>query len=132
MYQTLREALGLDELSRHDVERVLTGLRISVWLDGVDVDSFYDHLEAVLGQDAAPAIYEIEELTERLRRALMQLVAMVLAQCHHQPGAEASGTSGRARALRAERPPGDFLPARRHLRRLALVTQDLLDLLAED
>ncbi|WP_328665784.1 DUF6415 family natural product biosynthesis protein [Streptomyces sp. NBC_00322] len=92
----------------------------------------YDHLEAVLGQDAAPAIYEIEELTERLRRALMQLVAMVLAHRHHQPGAEASRTIGHARALRAEEPPGDFLPARGHLRRLALVTQDLLDLLAED
>ncbi|WP_373685964.1 DUF6415 family natural product biosynthesis protein [Streptomyces lunaelactis] len=39
---------------------------------------------------------------------------------------------GHARALRAEDSPGDFLPARGHLRRLALVTQDLLELLAED
>ncbi|MFF3404405.1 DUF6415 family natural product biosynthesis protein [Streptomyces sp. NPDC002659] len=119
-------------ISRHDVERVLTGLRISVWLDSVDVDSFYDHLEAVLGEGAGPAMDEIEELTERLRGALIQLVATVVAQCHHQPDAEASRTIGRARALRAEEPPRDFLPARGHLRRLALVTQDLLELLAED
>lgn len=78
------------EISRHDVERVLTGLRISLWLDGVDVDSFYDHLEAVLGQDAAPAMGQIKELTQRLQGALIQLVAIVLAHRHHQPGAKAS------------------------------------------
>ncbi|MET7620513.1 DUF6415 family natural product biosynthesis protein [Streptomyces sp. NPDC005408] len=120
------------ENSREVIERVLAGLRRSVCLDSVDLDSFYDHLEAVLGQDAAPAMDELEELTQRLRGALMQLAAIVLEQSHDQPGAEASRTITRARALRVEEPPGDFLPARGHLRRLALVTQDLLELLVED
>ncbi|NUK70614.1 hypothetical protein HRW23_18790 [Streptomyces lunaelactis] len=67
------------------VERVLSGLRLSLILDRLYLDTFYRDLTAVLHENAAPTAEEIEKLADRLRGALMPLVAIVL-EHHDQPG----------------------------------------------
>ncbi|NUK28034.1 DUF6415 family natural product biosynthesis protein [Streptomyces lunaelactis] len=113
------------------VERVLSGLRLSLILDRLYLDTFYRDLTAVLHENAAPTMDEIEKLADRLRGALMPLVAIVL-EHHDQPGEASSRTITRARALQEQAPPGNLLPARAHLRQLAMATQDLLKLLRQE
>ncbi|WP_370417336.1 DUF6415 family natural product biosynthesis protein [Streptomyces sp. QH1-20] len=84
----------------------------------------YDDLEAVLGEHADPSGAEVEELTGRFRENLSQLVAV--------SRGTAASAAGRAHVLLREAPPPGFGPARTYLRRLALITLAMLDVLDED
>ncbi|MEU2856120.1 DUF6415 family natural product biosynthesis protein [Streptomyces syringium] len=84
----------------------------------------YDDLEAVLGEHADPSGAEVEELTGRFRENLRQLVAV-------SRGA-AVAEAGRAHVLLREAPLADFGSARTYLRRLALNTLAMLDVLDGD
>ncbi|WP_330335603.1 DUF6415 family natural product biosynthesis protein (plasmid) [Streptomyces sp. NBC_00536] len=97
---------------------------------GQPVEPLYDLLDQVLGADARPGDVEIEELTERFRGVLMQLVAVVVDRIRYRPGSKTETLVERARELRAEDAPANVTPIA-HLRRLALVTEDVLDLLLD-
>ena len=93
-----------------------------------NADAVFDDLEAVLGERADLSASEIAELMPRLYRVLRRLamVAQLTEAFEH-------GSLGQPLVvLLEERFPGDFLPARGHLRRLAVVCLDLIDHLMKD
>ncbi|MEV4868604.1 DUF6415 family natural product biosynthesis protein [Streptomyces syringium] len=91
----------------------------------------YDDLEAVLGEHADPDRADVEVLTKRFREYLAQLVA-ISGQCHFRHRGEAATAAGRAHIALGDVTPADFGLARSYLRRLALNTLGLLDVLDED
>lgn len=97
---------------------------------GLPVDAAYDDLDAVLGEGAAPNEAEIEDLTDRFRGNLMVLVDAVRERSPGRSG-EAARLVERARSLR-QQGPGKGVTPLAHLRRLALVAQDLLEVLFAD
>ncbi|MFE3139660.1 DUF6415 family natural product biosynthesis protein [Streptomyces scopuliridis] len=113
------------------LEHLLTKLREWHALPVV-LDALYEDLEAVLGEQADPTSPEVEDLAARLRDALMRLVGVALREGGDRPGDEAAKVIERAKLLCWEEPPEELVEARAHVRRLALVALDLLDLLLED
>ncbi|MGW0778307.1 hypothetical protein ACWD01_32820 [Streptomyces sp. NPDC002835] len=101
------------------LERVLAALRGSL----VD-ESVYEDLEDVLGPHAELDATRTAELAVRLRLALADVLPAARRAYGHQP------LIARAVELRDRNQPGHPNDARRHLRVLALVTLDLLDILA--
>ncbi|MEU9015076.1 DUF6415 family natural product biosynthesis protein [Streptomyces sp. NPDC048479] len=115
--------------SRDDavLERIVELLRA-----GLPLDDAYDALEDVLGERARPDAPEVEAQTQKLRGIIQQLVDLALERRDDPPSEDVTALVARAQALRAEEPPTDGAQARGHLRRLALVTQDVLEALDED
>ncbi|MEJ8640161.1 DUF6415 family natural product biosynthesis protein [Streptomyces sp. MS2.AVA.5] len=101
------------------MQRVLDSLRLSL----VD-ESVYEDLEDVLSPPANLDETQMADLTARLRLALADLLPAVRRTHGQQP------TFARAIELRDAQPPEDSHHALVHLRRLALTTLGLLDLLA--
>jgi hypothetical protein len=92
------------------------------------VDAVFDDLEAVLGESADPTPADIAELTPRLH-AVFRRIAYVAQEPNSGVRPE---TIAGARNFLDQRFPRDFLPARAHLRRLAMTVENLLDELLED
>jgi hypothetical protein len=112
--------------SRELLERVLSALREAVALDLV-----FDDIEAALGE-RPPTAGEVAELAPRLRKAVPQLVDILLERSGAAPSEEATVAVERSRAALAESTPTDPAAARGLVRRLALAAQDVLDLLVGD
>lgn len=112
--------------SRDLLERVLSALREAVALDLV-----FDDIEAALGEHP-PTADEVAELAPRLRRAVPQLVDILLERSGAAPAEEATAAAERSRTALAESTPTDPTVARGLVRRLALAALDVLDLLGGD
>ncbi|WP_445402934.1 DUF6415 family natural product biosynthesis protein [Streptomyces sp. LE64] len=96
----------------------------------------HDDLERAVGAVPPPGPEEVDRLTGRLRRSLAQLVRVLLKRRGGRPCTVESAAVARARRALAE--PAPYENARRHpdaalghLRRVDLVTLDLLDALDE-
>ncbi|MGW1146160.1 DUF6415 family natural product biosynthesis protein [Streptomyces sp. NPDC002454] len=112
--------------------RLLEALR-----DDVALESVHDDLERAVGSVPPPGPEEVGVLTARLRRSLAQLVAVLLRRRHGHPDEVERVTVARARRVLAEPDPhrgsrGHPACALGQLRRIALVTLDLLDALADE
>ncbi|GAA2718535.1 MULTISPECIES: DUF6415 family natural product biosynthesis protein [Streptomyces] len=95
----------------------------------LNVDAVFDDLNAILG-DQAPAVDEVDELADRLRGHLMQLVNIALANAQSEVAlASAHGAVEQGRVVGSEELPGDYRKALGLLRRLALATEALVELL---
>ncbi|MFD9220012.1 DUF6415 family natural product biosynthesis protein [Streptomyces sp. NPDC060064] len=101
--------------------------KLRAW-DPLVVDAIFDDLDRVLGDQTPPAD-QIDELSECLRGTLMQLVNIAVADPKFPPTEGMLREIARACGLRSEELPGDYWPAVGHLRRLATVTSDLLELM---
>ncbi|TQK42311.1 hypothetical protein FBY35_3690 [Streptomyces sp. SLBN-118] len=111
--------------------RVLARLREVALQDSAEIpalDAVFDDLESVLGERAELTGDEVKLLTPCLHKVFRRILGMAEAS---NVGV-APDTIGRARELLVERFPGDFLPARAHLRRLAMAVEDVFDQLLED
>ncbi|MFF4902246.1 DUF6415 family natural product biosynthesis protein [Streptomyces sp. NPDC001068] len=91
------------------------------WLDDVA-----DALDTV-----APAEDQVEELAQRLRGYLMQLVAIAAGDETEKRDARAALRITRARDIREAEMPGDYRQAVGHLRQMGWAVNELLDLLVE-
>jgi hypothetical protein len=89
------------------------------WLDDVA-----DALDSV-----APPEDKVDEIGERLRGYLMQLVAIAVRYEAEKRDDRATSLIDRAREVREQEMPGDYLPAVSHLRRMGWAVNELLDLL---
>ncbi len=111
-------------------EETLTTLLAAVrrWtpFDGL---ALLDDVGAVL-DDVIPREDDVEEIAERLRSHLMQLVDIALAAEADQRDEQADQLIQRARTVRAEDVPGDHKQAVGHLRRMAWTVNELLERLA--
>lgn len=83
-----------------------------------------------MGHSAAPDETEIEDLTAQFRKALMRLVDVVLERTDNMPTGGLAESVEWALALRQEELSARGTPLG-HLRRLAHVTEGLLDALLE-
>ncbi|MGX4695492.1 DUF6415 family natural product biosynthesis protein [Streptomyces sp. JNUCC 63] len=90
-----------------------------------DGGALLDDVGAVL-DDCIPAEEDVEELAERLRGHLMQLVNIAVA-AEEERDAEAARLVERGRTLRAEDLPGSHWLAVGHLRRMAWTVNELLE-----
>jgi hypothetical protein len=99
--------------------------RIRTWtpLDGT---ALLDDVAAVL-DGVPPSEEETEEIAERLRGYLMQLVNIAVTSEADQRSKYAEILVQRARDLRAEEMSGDHRRAVLHLRQMGWVTSELLD-----
>ncbi|MEU8968971.1 DUF6415 family natural product biosynthesis protein [Streptomyces monashensis] len=111
--------------------RVLAALRIRLYLDSPEVpvvDALFEDLDRVLGEGDELTAPEIADLTPRLH--------LVFRRVRLAAGQPSSGvlptTLAASRHLLVERFPQELVPARGHVRRLALALSDLLDELLED
>lgn len=93
-----------------------------------NADAVFDDLEAVLGEHADLSAAETVELMPRLSRVLARLATVA----ELTGGREHSGLDQPLVVHLERRLPGEFLPARGHLRRLAVVCLDLIDHLMND
>jgi hypothetical protein len=96
----------------------------------LDRDTIFDDLASVLG-DQAPQDDEVDELAERLRGSLMQIVNIALAGLADEKDQEAAVLIERARTLRSAELPDGYWKALGHLRRLGWVTHELLECLSQ-
>lgn len=92
------------------------------------LDEILDDTGDVLGNQA-PRESEFEELADRLHGDLKRLVS--IARAANNTDGQVSALVERAEALRSEGLPGDYRTALGYLRRMAGVTLDLLERLAE-
>ncbi|MGW6604884.1 DUF6415 family natural product biosynthesis protein [Streptomyces sp. NPDC055036] len=92
------------------------------------LDAILDDVGDVLSNQAPPE-HEFEEIADCLRGDLMRLVNIALAA--EDEDTEVADLIRQARALRSEELPGDYSSALGHLRRMAGVTNGLLERLAE-
>ncbi|MFJ8388566.1 DUF6415 family natural product biosynthesis protein [Streptomyces sp. NPDC094438] len=92
------------------------------------LDEILDDTGDVLGNQAPPES-EFEKITDRLRGDLKRLVSIALAA--ENTDGQVAALVERAGALRSEDLPGDYRTALGYLRRMAGVTHDLLERLAE-
>ncbi|WP_086681114.1 DUF6415 family natural product biosynthesis protein [Streptomyces pseudogriseolus] len=112
-------------LSGGELTTVLDRLRGWTAFDG---GALLDDVATAL-DDVPPAEEHTEELAERLRGHLMQLVTIAVAAEAEQDTA-ARQLIERARTLRAEDLPGGHWKAVAHLRRMGWTTNELYDWLA--
>jgi hypothetical protein len=98
--------------------------RIHTW-QVYDGGALLDDVGAAL-DDVIPAEEHIEELAQRLRGHLMQLVNIALAADAGEDAATAYLIE-RARTVRAEELPGDRWKAVGHLRRMGWIVNELME-----
>ncbi|GED90682.1 hypothetical protein TNCT6_77670 [Streptomyces sp. 6-11-2] len=91
-----------------------------------DGDALLDDVGAVL-DDCIPAEEYVDELAQRLRGHLMQLVTIAVAAEAEQRDETAARLVDRARTLRTEDMPGDHWKAVGHLRRMGWTVNELLE-----
>ncbi|MBY8889214.1 hypothetical protein K7472_30855 [Streptomyces sp. PTM05] len=111
--------------------RTLAALRGHFLLESPEVpvvDAVFDDLELVLGEDAELTGADVARLTPRLHLVYRRIL---LAASQPSSGVRPE-TAAASRNLLVERFPNEFVPARAHLRRLAMAVSDLLDELLED
>ncbi|MEX2985694.1 DUF6415 family natural product biosynthesis protein [Streptomyces sp. C36] len=113
-------------LTRENVAYVLESMRR--WKP-LSVEGAFEDLNELLGEQT-PQPERFDELAERLRGHLMQLVNIALADLSGNEG-PTDPLIERARAQRSQELPGDDRRALGHLRRLARTTAELLELLIE-
>lgn len=99
--------------------------RIRTWTP-LDGEALLDDVASVL-DDVPPSEDETEEIAERLRGHLMQLVHIAIANGIEEKSTYGADLVQRARTLRAEEVPGDHRQGVLHLRKLGWVTNELLD-----
>jgi Family of unknown function (DUF6415) len=99
--------------------------RIRTWKP-LDSEALLDDVASAL-DDVPPREEEAEEIAERLRGHLVQLVSIAVAGAADRDSRYAGALVKRARALRAVGMSGDNLRAVLHLRQLGWVTSELLD-----
>lgn len=99
--------------------------RIRTWTP-LDGDALLDDVASVL-DDVPPSEDETEEIAERLRGHLMQLVHIATANGIEEKSAYGADLVQRARTLRVEEVPGDHRQGILHLRQLGWATNELLD-----
>ncbi|MEV6393473.1 DUF6415 family natural product biosynthesis protein [Streptomyces sp. NPDC051907] len=99
--------------------------KMRVW-NPLVLESVFDDLDKVLG-DCLPATGEIEELAERLRGALLQLLNITVADPQFQPDEAMAEVLERARHVISLPLPGGYWPAVGQLRRMSWVASTLLD-----
>lgn len=105
------------------VANLLTRMRIWAPLDDA---ALLDDVASVL-DDVPPHEESTEEVAQRLRGHLMQLVNITLAGGADQRSTYAATLVQRSRSLRAEDLPDDRRGAVLHLRQMAWATGELLD-----
>ncbi|MEU1824162.1 DUF6415 family natural product biosynthesis protein [Streptomyces abikoensis] len=114
----------------------LTGANVESLLERMrrwqplSVEAAFDDLAEVLGEQTPPAD-KFDDLAERLRGHLMQLVNIALADLLDTEGTAPDPLIERAREQRSAELPGDDRRALGHLRRLAGTTEELLERLIE-
>ncbi|WP_406368289.1 DUF6415 family natural product biosynthesis protein [Streptomyces sp. NBC_00647] len=108
-------------LSPEALESVLS--KVHGW-QPFDGESLLDDVGAVLDV-VVPAEEALEDNCQRLRGHLMQLVTIAIAAEADQKDPEVEQLIERARRLRAEAVPGDYLQAVGHLRRMAWAVDEL-------
>ncbi|GAB2769313.1 DUF6415 family natural product biosynthesis protein [Streptomyces daliensis] len=121
-----------------EVERVplapVTTLRIYVEAlheSFVQDDEIDDVLDVVLGKESALLTpEELHEVLPRLRKILRQLVNIAVQRASGEGGPELADVVARAQRLDAAPAPADFRTASGFARRLALVSVDVLEVLA--
>lgn len=112
---------------RAKVEAALAAVRAWHPYDG---DAWLDDVADVL--DAVPPPEDlVDELAQRLRRYLMQLVGYALNSEVEKQDGRATRLITRAREVREEELPGDYLQSVIHLRRMGWAVNELHDLLTE-
>jgi hypothetical protein len=97
--------------------------------DPYDGDALLDDVGAVL-DNVTPCEEDLEDLAQRLRGHLMQLVGIAVATEADQKDEEAGRLIQQARTARAEDMPGDYMKAVGHLRRMAWSVNELLERLS--
>ncbi|MFD4933389.1 DUF6415 family natural product biosynthesis protein [Streptomyces virginiae] len=97
---------------------------------GLAVDDLFDVIEQVIEKGHTLDEAMVLDKAERLRGALMQLVDEVLERDRERPAAPVKALIEQARTLRGEEPPKHLSPLA-HLRRLAVITDALLNVLLE-
>ncbi|WP_330462112.1 MULTISPECIES: DUF6415 family natural product biosynthesis protein [unclassified Streptomyces] len=110
-------------LGREALEDVLSKIRRWQPFDG---DALLDDVGVVL-DDVVPPEERLEELGQRLRRHLMQLVGIAVAAEADQEDGQAEQLIRRARQVRSEDMPSDHGQAVGHLRRMAWSVNELLE-----
>ncbi|WP_338675982.1 DUF6415 family natural product biosynthesis protein [Streptomyces sp. SCSIO 30461] len=113
--------------NRAAVEEALAKIRAWSPYDG---DAWLDDVADAL-DSVPPAEEEIEELGQRLRGHLMQLVSIALNGEAERRDERAFSRIHRACGVREEEMPGDYGPALALLRRMGWAVNELLDLLVE-
>ncbi|WP_330306225.1 MULTISPECIES: DUF6415 family natural product biosynthesis protein [unclassified Streptomyces] len=91
-----------------------------------DGDALLDDIGAVL-DDVVPPEEDLEELAQRLRGHLMQLVDIAVASEASEKDEQAERQIRLARQVRSEDMPGDHWQAVGHLRRMAWSVNELLE-----
>ncbi|WP_405575609.1 DUF6415 family natural product biosynthesis protein [Streptomyces sp. NBC_01167] len=94
--------------------------------DPYDGGALLDDVGVVM-DEVPPPEDALEELAERLRGHLMQLVDIAIGAEADDKDEEAAALIERARAVRSEDMPGDHRAASAHLRRLAWAVNELLE-----
>ncbi|MEW2001119.1 DUF6415 family natural product biosynthesis protein [Streptomyces coelicoflavus] len=113
--------------ARAKVEAALAAVRAWRPYDG---DTWLDDVADVL--DAVPPAEDlVDELAQRLRGYLMQLVGYALTSEVEKQDERATWLIARAREVREEELPGDYRKSVVHLRRMGWAVNELHDLLAE-
>ncbi|MGW0332262.1 DUF6415 family natural product biosynthesis protein [Streptomyces sp. NPDC003011] len=95
-----------------------------------DGDAWLDDVADAL-DEVAPSEDATDELVQRLRRYLMQLVSIAISAKAEQWDRRALKRIERARTARAEEMPADNGQARALVRRMGWAVNELLDLLVE-
>ncbi|MEJ8632427.1 DUF6415 family natural product biosynthesis protein [Streptomyces sp. MS2.AVA.5] len=94
--------------------------------DPYDSNALLDDVGLVM-DEVPPPEDALEELAERLRGHLMQLVDIAIGAEVDDKDEEAAALIERARAVRSEEMPGDHRNGSAHLRRLAWAVNELLE-----
>lgn len=114
-------------LNKRSIEFVLKSMRS--W-QPISVDAIFEDLGDVLGNQAPP-LDRFEELAERLRGHLMQLLNILVANPRNEDSPATQALVERARTQRSAELPGDDRKALGHLRRLSWITLEVLELLID-
>ncbi|WP_240798759.1 DUF6415 family natural product biosynthesis protein [Streptomyces sp. H23] len=112
---------------RAKVEAALAAVRAWAPYDG---DAWLDDVADAL--DTVPPPEDVvDELAQRLRGYLMQLVSYAVTSEAEKQDGRATRLITRAREMREEELPGDYLKSVVHLRRMGWAVNELHDLLTE-
>ncbi|PNE43494.1 DUF6415 family natural product biosynthesis protein [Streptomyces noursei] len=108
------------------IDQLVAGLKESLAIDMVALAHVEDDIDAAIGEHA-PAANEITPLSLRLRSAVAQLVDLVMQETNSRPQGKVAAAVLRSCHALEESLPADGDEALRHLRRVALAAQDVLD-----
>ncbi|MBL1101911.1 DUF6415 family natural product biosynthesis protein [Streptomyces coffeae] len=99
-----------------------------IYDEGID-----DDLDTAFGlQSALLAMEDVQGLVPRIRRHLGQLLNIAVQRAAGAPSAELTVIVNRAQQLEVEAPPADLASARGYVRRLALVAENVLEVLTAE